>query len=477
MAGQRIPLNSAEAEDIGVVLARRALRDTGSLQAAGAGGRSMVWPSLREQRAVPRADSRRAGLFGGGAERLLGSTDVVLSFGGAPAAAGGSQSGRRWTIWGQGDLQTFRGAPEAPDSALPAAYDGELRTAYVGVDARLSERWLTGLAVARSFGAGAWRAGAASGEIETALTAVHPYVRWSSGNTTIWALSGFGRGEATNVRAINGAEETSGLGLGLVEARRGLAVVSGGVQLGLRGELSWARLTSGDGGETLHGMRADVRRVRVGVEATREWSGPGGMTVAPFGKVSTRHDGGAGQTGFGLEVEGGGRLTAGLLRVEAQGRMLVLHTAAGYKERGASVTVSVGEGARRPGLTLSVAPRWGASGSADALWQDQIYQRFGYGPRPDDGALEARLSYGWRMPGRLLLAPFGSHGYGHGSRRFQLGAALGALDTAAGSPLQIEFSGERYRRRTGETDLRINLLGVVAFGGRSTQAIDPLSAQ
>ena len=91
--------------------------------------------------------------------------------------------------------------------------------------------------------------------------------------------------------------------------------------------------------------------------------------------------------------------------------------------------------------------------------------------------MEARVSYGWRLPRRLLLAPFGSYGSGHRTRRFQFGTTLGALDTSAGSPLQIEFSGERHRRQTGETDLRLNLLGVVAFGGRRVPASDPLDAQ
>ena len=49
------------------------------------------------------------------------------------------------------------------------------------------------------------------------------------------------------------------------------------------------------------------------------------MTGTPWDGV--RQDGGAGQTGVGLELESGARLSAGLLRVEAQGRMLGLHTA------------------------------------------------------------------------------------------------------------------------------------------------------
>ena len=70
-------------------------------------------------------------------------------------------------------MQSFRGAP-----AETSGYDGDLRTAYVGVDARLSERWLAGVAVARSGGTGDWQAGSSSGRLTTGLTVLHPYVRW-----------------------------------------------------------------------------------------------------------------------------------------------------------------------------------------------------------------------------------------------------------------------------------------------------------
>ena len=227
--------------------------------------------------------------------------------------------------------------------------------------------------LARSFGSGSWSGASSSGLLTTALTAVHPYVQWSRGGTTVWALGGVGRGTAENVKAsAAGGGETSGLGLGLglVEARRDVAVIGGGVRLGLRGELSWARLTTDSGGETLDDLQAGVRRTRAGLEASREWSsGSGSLRLEPFGRLSVRQDGGAGQTGVGLELESGARLAAGLVRVEAQGRMLALHSASHYAERGGSVTVSVGEGAQRPGLTLSLAPRWGAAQGADMLWQ------------------------------------------------------------------------------------------------------------
>ena len=46
------------------------------------------------------------------------------------------------------------------------------------------------------------------------------------------------------------------------------------------------------------------------------------------------------------------------------------------REHGDAVTLSVGEGARQSGLTLSLSPRWGAPATAsDALWQDQLFHQ------------------------------------------------------------------------------------------------------
>ena len=93
---------------------------------------------------------------------------------------------RRWTIWGQGDLQAFRGEP-----AATRGYEGDLRTGYVGVDAQVGGSWLFGVAVSRSGGRGTWQTGTAAGRLKTTLTTVHPYLRWGSGDTTLWAVTGF----------------------------------------------------------------------------------------------------------------------------------------------------------------------------------------------------------------------------------------------------------------------------------------------
>ena len=424
-----------------------------------------------------------AGMFGGGfgaaaggdRERWLQGTDLLLSFGDGNDEESGLGVGGRWRVWGQGDRQSFRGAPSET-----SAYEGDLLTGYVGMDVRLRERFLAGVAVGRSGGGGDWQVGASSGELGAELTVLHPYLRWGDQERAVWAVAGIGRGTAENVRALTGSRGTSPLhlALGLLEGRQRVATTGAGLEVYVRGEASWARLRTGAGEETIDGLEAGVRRVRSGVEVTLPRRVPGGMTLAPFGAVSTRHDGGDGQTGVGLEVAGGVRLNAGRVRVEAQARMLALHTATDYEERGMSVTATVGSGQYEPGLTASLRPRWGAPGyGAESLWQDHL-QSYSEGKGRDDLGVDGRVGYGLRLPGARLLTPFGGYGRTRGAQRLQVGANLGLEGLFNGdlaSPVQVEFMGERYAR-PGGADHRVSLYGIVNFGARPARPCTPVAA-
>ena len=364
----------------------------------------------------------------GGRDPLQGS-EFLLALGGGQDAGGGG--GLRFQLWGQGDVQTFQGAPsDASD------YDGELKTGYVGVDTWLTDRWLLGVAVARSEGTGGWRAGSASGSLDTRLLAVHPYLRWSNGGTSIWATGGAGWGDAENVRDRGGPTEMSGLGLrlGLVELRQRLAA-AGGFEFGLRADAGWAELATDTGTETLDGQTAAVNQARFGIEMSQSLR-LGGLTLTPFGEANARRDGGDGQTGDGLELAGGLRARAGFLRIDAQGRMLAVHSAAGYEEQGLAVTLSLGNPGGE-GPSLSMSPRWGdAATGGDALWREQIESRYvpaevmdtdagetANGAR-DPWALDIRGGYGIRMPNERLLTWTGSLNHSPAGPRFTLGARI-----------------------------------------------------
>ena len=402
-----------------------------------------------------------AGTPGGGpvtADGLLAGSAFALSFGGGgdgepgPAAGG---PGVRWTVWGAGDVQSFQGAVGSGST-----YAGRPAAGWLGADVERG-RLLAGVSVARTVAeldyAFTEGVAAGSGTLSARLLAVQPYGRWRlDDRTSVYGVFGTGGGGAELSRSVTAVGERADLGLvlGLAGMRRELGR-GGGFDLALRGDVGRVRLATSGGGAVLRGMEASVYRTRVGLEMTRAFGE--GLTVTPFAAVNGRFDGGADVTGTGLEVSAGLRLADGSGRVEVdtRGYLLVVHTASGYRSRGASMTARLTPSGDR-GLQLALAPRWGASaGGADALWQEQVFSRTPGGGPAASGAVDARVGYGFG-----LLAPFAETGWAEQeSRRLRLGATIGRT----GAPIDIEVAGERYETAGASSDLRFSVIGHVAF--------------
>lgn len=109
----------------------------------------------------------------------------------------------------------------------------------------------------------------------------------------------------------------------------------------------------------------------------------------------------------------------------------MLHSAAGYEERGLGVTISVGnQGTAQEGLSLSVSPRWGGPTTAsDALWEERLGGLFGpSGPVADlPWSLDARGCYAVLLPGGRLLAWSG--GFSRSARGWGITVG-GGIETA-----------------------------------------------
>ncbi|MYD00367.1 MAG: hypothetical protein F4X13_14030 [Gammaproteobacteria bacterium] len=153
--------------------------------------------------------------------------------------------------------------------------------------------------------------------------------------------------------------------------------------------------------------------------------------------MHARRDGGAGQTGDGIEVAGGLRAVLGIVRLDAQARMLTHHTAEGYGERGATVTLALGGQGGEEGFSLSVSPRWGGPDRASgALLRVPLGGglRSG-GPGPEGWILDARANYGVSLPGGLWLDLHGR--YGSATATPSLGLQVGIRGVQGGeeSPL------------------------------------------
>ena len=374
-----------------------------------------------------------------GTEELLRASAFSWLLGAAEGSGGADPAAARWAVWGRGDFSDFAGRPEG------MSYDGKARSGWLGVDAR-KDRWVAGLALSHgvseadySYGGGAER-----GRLETTLTALYPYGRWTlAEGLEVRGVLGAGSGEARHMpEDAEAATSDLTMRMGSAGVRRELAEVLG-IELAARADASLVRMEIEAGPEFIDGVSADSWRARLGLEATRRLALGEETALTPFMEVTGRRDGGDGLEGSGLEVAGGVRYTAPRVEVEARGRLLAAHAEEGARERGVSVTARLGPGADGRGLSLSLRPRWGAgTGGAEALWRDELPGLSGAG---DGAALDARIGYGVAVaPAGGLLTPFVEAGMSE-SRRLRVGTRFDGRRADLG----LELSGERRESGNG----------------------------
>ena len=403
--------------------------------------------------------SKEMALFQGAEHRRDVSGDYLLrtsSFSYALEDHTGS-AGLRWSVWGAGDLQNFQGEPSAD-----ASYDGNLTTAYLGFDVATGRSWLAGIALSRTMGQSDYDVTVASGSLESRLNAVLPYLRWTcpTGFTEVWSIVGLGTGEA---EVEDGTSDLS-MRMGMLGARSRLAG-SGGLGLDLVGDAGLLRLSTSDSeSAALSDIATGVQRIRIGLEGSRTTALSGGTTVTPYAQVAGRYDGGDGQTGQGLEVSGGLRLTGGRVGLNARGRFLAVHTAEGYSENGLSLVAYLRSKADGRGLSMSVEPRMG-TGTADSgmMWRERPLAASTLRGHGRARSLQAEVGYGLASSSTgVLFTPFGDlYLDGDERRQLRLGARLGAADLGQRTG-SLELSGARIDRR-GASDHRIGLVARMSF--------------
>ena len=371
-----------------------------------------------------------------------------------------------WTLWGLGDYQAFEGTPDH------GSHDGTLMTVYLGADKRVATRGQAGVSVSYSMGEANYNfsgpGASGDGTLTTVLTSVYPYVRWApSSGMDIWALGGVGIGTAENERGVTSTTEESDLSmsLGLLGARQSLGTM-GGLDMSLRGDVGIVNLSTAEGEEVLDDQAVAGQRFRLGVEGARSMVLASCATVTPFGELGGRYDGGDGQTGGGLEVAGGLRYKCPRSRfqVEARGRILALNST--YQESGGSIIASLSPGRDGLGLSMSLAPRWGAADrGTHALWRDGALQTGSFGLSPDVWSMDALVGYSMRVePLHGVLTPFAEFGPVSSERSLmRLGVQLGRFSGTAFEMLDINVSAGRGNRVQQSAEHRIDVRGAVRF--------------
>ena len=423
----------------------------GGMELGGAGARAGMLPGVEAEGSPSPAGLEESGIAEGGygmsgRELLLGSS---FRFG-----AGGEDGGPAWTAWGRFATGGFEGTDD--DLSL----SGDVTTGFLGADVSQA-RWLAGLALGLSEGEGSFDDGTgAGGTVESSLTSVFPYARLGLGDgVDLWGLAGAGSGD---LRLSTGGEVTeTGLSLrmGALGLRADLmpAADAGSVGLALTSDALWVQTESDAAGSSTGGNLAaasgEVSRLRLGLEGSRAFAAGPGATLTPTLELGLRLDGGDAETGTGVEAGFGLQYAdpAQGLTIEGRVRGLLTHSDTGYEEWGASGSVRLDPGVSGRGLSLTLAPVWGAaSGGVERLWAAAPTRSFA----PDaafeaEAGLQGELGYGLRPPaGRGALTPYAGFsmagdGAGH---TYRIGTRWAAEPTFA---LALEAS---HGEADGETE-------------------------
>ena len=339
--------------------------------------------------------------------------DLLLRSSFRLSAGGADEYGapRRLTAWGGASATRFDGVADG------VSVDGETATLLVGADAAWN-RWLAGIAVAHSVGAGGFRGGpgGGAGELDSALTAVHPYARWRANDRlSAWGVLGYGAGGLT--LATNGAAWETDTSMRM--AAGGLRGVflrgAGGLELAAKTDLRVTHIASDGVEDNAAGLLAaaagGTSRLRLLVEGSRPFRFGAARMLTPTLELGVRRDGGDAETGAGVDLGGSLRYADAALglTVDASGRYLAAHEDDAYREWGASASIRIDPGTPGRGLTLSVMPSWGASatGGAERLWSARDAR--GLGGRGFDAAMRLRAEAGYGLAafrGKGSVTPF-----------------------------------------------------------------------
>ena len=365
------------------------------------------------------------------------------------ASNAGPEGGHVLTAWGRYASDSFQSADEKLE------LDGEVTTALFGADAEW-DRWLAGVALSFSDGEGVFEPGKAAspgkgtGTLDSTLNSVHPYLRYEMREgVSAWGLAGYGSGHLTQTddgaRPIDTDIE---MRMGALGARSELLSPSEshGLGLALKSDVLWMQMESKaveePDGRGLKLARAKASRQRLLVEGSQSFELGSGARLTPSLEMGLRRDGGDVERGIGMEARAGIRYTAPGMTIEASAHSLFGHQRREYEEWGASGSIRMAPGTSGRGVSLTVAPSWGAAASGvDRLWSIQDTSRLTPNSDPEPGGrLEAEIGYGMGMPGgRGVLTPYtGLSLSNDGERTYRLGGRWNV-----GPAFSINLEGDR----------------------------------
>ena len=371
-------------------------------------------------------------------KRVLADSSFVLTVGDKDREgdADPARSPGGVTLWGEGDWRAL----SAGGAEAPVEFEGDVMSARLGIDRKWRADLLTGLALSWSRGSFDWvdrgEAGyrVLSGRHESRMTSLYPYVGWwPRERLGLWGTAGHGRGEVwiedeeAGRQSSDAALSAAAVGGRAVLFSGGEITWGGATSLALKSEAWLARFEVEGNGDRMAALAVNARRLRLGLEGEYACELSSGATLTPSLELGLRHDGGDGETGYGVEVGGELRWSAprGRLTGAVHSRVLLAHRG-DLEEWGVGFQVTLDPGVGGRGLSLRLNPSWGAVGSGlERLWEDGLAAANPRGTRPPS-RLDAEIGYGFGAGAtRGVLTPYGGLTLsGGGERLHRLGARL-----------------------------------------------------
>ena len=421
----------------------------GSFNLAGQqmGGQDNLANALRTHGEAMTTDSRDI-------KEMLADSNFVL-----PLNGGAGIDASTTAFWGSGEYRDFSG------ESGEFEWEGSLSGFQLGVDARLHNDLLVGVAVSllesdiEYEDDGATRL-LGNGDYELDMTSAHPYIGWRAVGADWWATVGLGSGDLKSTD--QDTQRTGDLSLQTIGGGgSGLLAQNDNITLRFKGEIAQTQLKV-DGGD-FAGQEVDASSVRLALERSQFHPLDGGGVFEPVMEIAARYDSGDGENGGGAEVGGEVRYHNPATRVTAEGRIrALLGHSGGYEEWGMSGTVRVAPGIDQQGLSFSVSPGYGESGSGiQELWRKGLVDD-DLTDSTDDYAmrLDARIGYGFgfALSGRDgVLTPYSEMTQGT-TDSYRMG-----LNWKTGTRFDLTLLGERSEPATDPVEHAVLLKGEVRF--------------
>ena len=403
-------------------------------------------------------------------QRLLNDASFVLPLSLSATSAGDDASAGttgETAVWGSSDFRNLADDEDGID------WDGKTRSTHLGIDKRLSEQALAGLALSWNdasfdYADDADNSTVGQGEYQYSVVTINPYFGWSNDGLKLWGTAGFGQGEIT-IDQEDGEEVSEELStdttqLSVAGGFNHRLIGSPGRSLHIKGDVALTQVAvEAKAGESVAqdftGQDVESSRLRLLLSGEQQGELVSGGTLTPSLEVGARFDGGDGTTGTGFEIGGGLRYANPSGNVAAVVNIRTL-LAGEYDEWGADFVVRLSPQSGQ-GLSLTLHPVWGKTQSvADKLWDDGASE-ITSGDTALRGSVDTEVGYGlaatmFGSPG--LLTPYtGMTAQDGGSSRLRLGGRF-----VGGNGLSLNLEGAQ-KNTTDSASHQVLLRGEVAF--------------